>query len=352
MRPGEPFNSHGKLRQVMIPISLFGDRLGQKRAHWPQAAVKAVVSDQALTLYGVMQYHKANNSTRCMAGAATLAAELGVSRDTIERRASELADAGLIKVIRTGGGKENQYEFLWSEHLTGSLRRAPDDAAELRHPAVGTDAAEVRHQTGDHPAGDIDDHPSDHPEGDLTASDTAGLPPVMPHNCGDDAADLPLAYKEVREVLREVRREVKSSSSSVGCGGENDEDSLRESTNTSPAERDAKPAGFEMLRDFLIDSVTNTLGRPPERPPHESDVLAVFHAAKGWSVEQIIEAFHVNHASRKGRPVVFAWFTTTMADIFKRFGGKPPAVGGHGTAAMGEESSAYIREDPPPQLMM
>jgi len=167
----------------MIPVSLLGSKLGRRKDEWTSEPTKAAVTASALILYGVMQYHKAPGSTRCEAGPTTLSQELGISIDTVERGVAALVRAGLIRVIRTGGGRENQYEFLWSDHLAGSLK---SDSADLRSQADQDDSAELRtHNRGV----------------------SADLPPMTPQNCGNDSAELRLPYKEEETSVRDNRRD-------------------------------------------------------------------------------------------------------------------------------------------------
>jgi hypothetical protein len=162
MNPGDAFNSHKRLVQIMIPKSL------------PQLVGRGGLSWFDLVLYGRLQLHKAIDADSCHVYRETLASELHTSIDTVDRGLAALVKAGLISRKRRGPGHENQYTFLWCAALTGSLRGkgnvSPESATLRSH-----ESADLRSQGAD---------------------ESAELRPMSPQPCGSESADLRSDIKE------------------------------------------------------------------------------------------------------------------------------------------------------------
>jgi hypothetical protein len=147
MTPGQPFNPYRQFKNfVIIPIAV-------------------VESDQlsmgARIAYGRLACHKATDSTDCFVKRETLASELKVSVDTVDRYLKELTTLALIKPIRRGQ-QQNAYRFLGHEMLSPSLKESadslsqePPESADLRSQEAeqsgqicGAESADLRIRVG------------------------------------------------------------------------------------------------------------------------------------------------------------------------------------------------------------
>jgi hypothetical protein len=130
MTPGQPFNLYRKFKNfVIIPIAVVeSDR----------------ISMGAKIAYGRLACHKATDSTDCFVKRETLAAELKVSVDTIDRYLKELTKLRLIRPIRRGP-QQSAYQFLGHEMLAPSLK----ESAYLRSHETGQSGQICGHESAD-----------------------------------------------------------------------------------------------------------------------------------------------------------------------------------------------------------
>jgi hypothetical protein len=210
MKPGEPFNAHRRLVQIMVPVSLIG-------------AKGLIASD--LLLYGRLQLHKGKGSDSCFVGLDKLAEEMHVDVASIGRGLNRLCDAGLIARKRQGRGRVNVYAFLWADLLTGSLRGA-HDSASVRNQEGSSDSAPMR---------------------DQGAHDSASVRPMIPHPCSFDSASVRSAYKE-EKIPEKIPIKDSSSSSVSGSTGEPEKP-----TTTTALSESQKPTPKPELPDEALD---------------------------------------------------------------------------------------------------
>src|SRR5436190_3827276 len=125
MATGEPFNPYGRLTQIMVPLAL---------------AESGKVSPLALIVYARIQFHKSRTAMSCDLHRETLAKELKVSVDKLDRAVGELKKHGLLRVERQGRSHPNRYTFLDSELLYDSVavrNQETDDSVKVpSHPVM------------------------------------------------------------------------------------------------------------------------------------------------------------------------------------------------------------------------
>ena len=121
MNTGEEYRPYAMFVGLVIPITLL-------RAEG--------LSPLAKLLFARLAFYLGRDAQACTVSKPTLAKEISVSLDKIERALSELCDFGLIVRRRRGPGKEWETRFLWHPILEGSLRtkdkKAPVDSAPIR----------------------------------------------------------------------------------------------------------------------------------------------------------------------------------------------------------------------------
>ena len=116
LRAGHPFNPHGVLRGVFVPLGVLGH---------------PSLSDGAKLLYARLCF-AAGRSGECAVSVEELAAASAASEPTVKRQLHELTGAGLIRRIRRGPGLPAVCVFLWHECLADSLKRSPDGSEVIR----------------------------------------------------------------------------------------------------------------------------------------------------------------------------------------------------------------------------
>jgi hypothetical protein len=128
---GQPFNPWRRFNGVFVPLGLLA---------FPG------LSDGAKLLYGRLGLY-AGKDGACYAGRDTMAKDMGVHVATITRLLNELTQAGFIRRIRRGPGRNDACEFLYHAALIES-EKLPSDVAEMRDQGAGDDVAELQHQDG------------------------------------------------------------------------------------------------------------------------------------------------------------------------------------------------------------
>ena len=182
---GEPFNPWRRFNGVFVPLGLLA---------YPG------LSDGAKLLYGRLGLY-AGKDGACYAGRDTMAKDMGVHVATITRLLNELTQAGFIRRIRRGPGRNDACEFLYHAALVES-EKLPIDVAEMRDQGTGDDVAEVQHQ------------------GDGMMSQECA--PDVAEMRLDDVALLQHPYKEYKIHSKKIHKQDSSSSSSRE-GSENSE---------------------------------------------------------------------------------------------------------------------------------
>jgi hypothetical protein len=186
MTPGEPFSPKRMFVGVFIPDALLACR---------------DLSLGAKLLWAVLA-RMAGDHGHCWPNQQTLAQACGCSAREIKRRLRELADYGLIRVVRGGQRRSNTYQFLWHQIFeTGD---------------------NLSHQT--EPNGDILSHlrgPNGPLYGDQTVPSmgTKRSPEGSPQ-VTDPAQLNPKNRPPKREMKREMKREIEKQASVLPHSGQ------------------------------------------------------------------------------------------------------------------------------------
>jgi hypothetical protein len=126
---GQPFNPWKRFNGVFVPLGLLA---------YPG------LSDGAKLLYGRLGLYAGKDGS-CYAGRDTMAKDMRVHVATITRLLNELTQAGFIRRIRRGPGRNDACEFLYHAALIES-EKLPPDVAEMRDQWTSDDVAKVQHQ--------------------------------------------------------------------------------------------------------------------------------------------------------------------------------------------------------------
>ncbi len=333
-KAGERFNSYKQLRQINIPLGM---------------VESGRFSPTALIVYGRLQYHKGKDGDSCWVFRDTLAKELKTTMTKLDRAINELKSGGVLRTERHGRGTENEYVFLYSPLFDDSARVQTQDVhlTQVETSQNGTsDSAPVRSQESPDSALVTTQGASDSsPVLSQKNPEFAKTPPLSSQNSASEFAKLALAYKDEKKFKRSLKESSSSGSSATGAE-EEDDDSLSQKTE---AETDTPPPGViaaapvehsdedvlefgEHMRDSIVfdgsaieQAAHRFIGK--EKPvPRPEFVREVLSCAPTWTSDEIWTALKINRDEKISKPRTYSWFKTTVADVYERWKGIPPAL--------------------------